>query len=145
MSMLSSTNKTSLGGARRRRAVGAVFAAALAAAGVIGVAGPAHADEPGLWCTITSTGTLSAPSPVQYGQFITVEWSAKLPDCPAPILWIDGPGFGGGGENLIGRGTSRQVRAVTEGSTMTWSLYVLDTETDSRPTRQLASTTITVL
>lgn len=124
-------------------AMGAMAIAVSTAVSVVGSVAPAYADEPGLFCTVTARGTLSAPSPVQFGQFITVQWSADLPDCPAPVLYIDGPGFGGAGDPLVGG--SRQVRAITNGSTMTWTLNVFDMETDSRPVLRLASKTITVL
>jgi len=135
-----------MNGVRRRlRAAIAVGATAVAAAGVAVVAAaPAYADEPGLFCTVTARGTMSAPSPVQYGQFITVQWSSQHDYCSSPVFYIDGPGFGGGYEN-VGDAGSRQVRAVTDGSTMTWSLHVFDMDTDSRTPAQIASVTIAVL
>ena len=133
--------------ARPRRwaaAAAATVAMVLAAAvGVIGPASPAHADEPGLFCTVTSSGTISAPSPVRFGQFITVQWSTETPYCSAPLVYMVGPGFGPG--ETVGLSGSRQIRAVTAGSTMTWSLHILDMETDSQTPAQLASRTITVL
>ena len=128
----------------RGAAAAAVTAMALAGtAGVVGSASPAYADEPGLFCTITSSGTLSAPSPANYGQFVTITWHVVGYYCPAPVVYIQGAGFGGAGEWLPFDG-SRQVRAVTSGSSLTWSLYLFDMETDSQQTVQLASRTITV-
>jgi hypothetical protein len=124
--------------------VAAVAAMALVGtAGVVGSAAPAYADEPGLFCTIASTGTISAPSPANYGQFVTVQWHVAPNYCPAPVVFIQGVGFGGGGEWLPFDG-SRQVRAVTPGTSITWTLHLYDMQTDSQQVVQLASRTITV-
>ena len=78
----------------------AVALATLSAVGVVGAvavgpATPAFADENGSeWCFL-STGSLGAPSPVSYGQFITVSWTVN-PACPDLAIWITGPGFTGG-------------------------------------------------
>ncbi|MFI7542735.1 hypothetical protein [Actinoplanes sp. NPDC049599] len=137
--------RTMLARSRRSAAVtAAVMTTALAGSlGVVGSAAPAYADEPGLFCTIASTGTISAPSPANYGQFVTVQWNIVPQYCPAPVAYIVGPGFGGAGE-WISLGGSRQVRAVTSGSTITWSLYLYDMQTGSQQTVQLARRTITV-
>jgi hypothetical protein len=124
-------------------AVAVMMTALTGSVGVVGSATPAHADEPGLFCTIASTGTVSAPSPASYGQFVTVQWNIVPSFCPAPVAYIVGPGFGGAGE-WIGLSGTRQVRAVTDGSTITWSLYLYDMQTDSQQTVQLARRTIVV-
>jgi hypothetical protein len=125
------------------RAAAVTAMALVGAAGVVGSAAPAYADEPGLFCTITSSGTISAPSPANYGQFVTVSWHVAGYYCPAPVVFIQGVGFGGPGEWLPFDG-SRQVRAVTGGSSITWSLHLYDMETDNQQVVQLASRTITV-
>lgn len=135
-------------GLRRSSRTAKVLLATLTAAGAVGLvtvgpAAPAFADENGSeWCFL-STGSLGAPSPVSYGQFITVSWTVN-PACPDLAIWINGPGFGGGNE-LLNPGGSRQVRAVTGGSTITWTLigYPMDSSTPSPIT--LATRTITVL
>jgi hypothetical protein len=126
---------------RRRSAVIAAIAIVMGMLGATAAISPAYADEPGLWCTIVSRGTITAPSPVPFGSQVNVQWSAQLDYCPAPVLWIDGPGFSG--ENLTASG-SRQVRANPDGTTMTWTMYVMDLETDSHPVLQLATKTIVV-
>jgi hypothetical protein len=130
---------------RRSAAIaGAVLTMALVGtAGVVASPAPAYADEPGLFCTITSSGTLTAPSPANYGQFVNVQWHVQATYCAAPVAYIVGPGFGGAGEWIPLDG-SRQIRAVPSGSSITWTLHLFDLETDSQQTVQLASRTITV-
>jgi hypothetical protein len=120
----------------------AMAAIAVSVLGVVGTATPAHADEPGLFCTITATGTLSAPSPVQFGQLITVGWNVSGPHCVGPVVFIQGRGFTSS-ENL-GLSGSRQVRAITDGTTLTWTLHLYDLATDSQTPVTLATRTITV-
>jgi hypothetical protein len=149
MFTMKATARRMLRAVRVRSRRSATIAAAFTTMALVGVAGvvaspaPAYADEPGLFCTIASSGTLSAPSPANYGQFVTVQWSVQANYCPAPVAYIVGPGFGGAGE-WIALGGSRQVRAVTSGSSITWTLHLFDMETDSQQTVQLASRTITV-
>jgi hypothetical protein len=135
--------------ARRSRSA-AILVATLAmavagTAGVVGTAAPAHADEPGLFCTLTSRGTVSVtPSTASFGQWVTVQWNLQLGVCSGPVLYMTGRGFGGHGENLPLSG-SRQVRAITEGSTLTWDLYLYDLATDNQSVAWMATRTITVL
>ena len=148
MSKLWSMSRRGIPAALARSRRSATIAAAVmtmalvGTAGVVGSAAPAYADEPGLFCTIASTGTLSAPSPANYGQFVTVQWNISANYCPAPVAYIVGPGFASG--EWIALSGSRQVRALTSGTTITWSLHLFDMETDSQQTVQLASRTITV-
>ncbi len=132
---------------RHRRSTTIILASVgLAIAGSVGAVGsvvPAQADEPGIFCTTTSSGTLTAPAVVPYGQLFTLQWNTHADYCAAPVVYISGPGFGGSGEWLPLNG-SRSIRAVTDGTTMTWTLTIFDLETDSQPTAQLASITITV-
>lgn len=135
--------------ARRRRKAAVVVAtlamAVAGTAGVVGTAAPAHADEPGLFCTLTSRGTISAtPSTVNFGQWVTVQWNLQLGMCSGPYLFIVGRDFAGGAVNLPLSG-SRQVRAITNGSTITWDLYLFDMATDNPASSLMATTTVTVL
>jgi hypothetical protein len=126
---------------RRRSVAVAAIAIVMGLVGATAAVSPAYADEPGLWCAIVSRGTITAPSPVAFGSQVNVQWTAQLDYCPAPVLWIVGPGFSG--ESLTAAG-SRQVRANPDGTTMTWTLYVMDLETDSHPVLQLATRSIVV-
>jgi len=114
-------------------------------AGAVGTAAPAHADEPGQFCTLTSRGTISAtPSTVNFGQWVTVQWNLQLGVCSGPYVYVVGRDFAGGAVNLPLSG-SRQVRAITNGSTITWDLYLFDMATDNPTPRHMATTTVTVL
>jgi len=127
---------------RRPRIVGALLAAlTLAAVGTVVAAGPAYADQPGQWCTIASRGKITLDrSNVQYGDPVNVHWDLKLFDCPSPIWFIDGPGFG----TAIPTTGDRQVNAVTEFNTITWTLYLYDTEVDMPVAQAIASATVVV-
>jgi hypothetical protein len=133
------------GFARHRRSTVTLASLGLAIAASVGSVAPAHADEPGVFCTITSSGTLSAPTVVPYGNFFTLQWNTRADYCSAPVVYITGPGFGGSGE-WLGLNGSRQIRAVPNGSstTMTWTLTIFDLETDSQPNQQLAQVSVTV-
>jgi hypothetical protein len=119
-------------------------AVTLASGGLVSMglsAAPAYADQPGLFCTIASRGTLSAtPSNVVYGDPVNVHWDLKLIDCPAPVWWIEGPGFGGD----IPTAGDRQVPAISDLNTITWSLYLEDFEVDAPRPELMASATVVV-
>lgn len=118
--------------------------ATFGAAGAVGTAAPALADDPGMWCIYSASGTVTAPSTAQYGQLVTVQWNVNTPVCDTGLVaFVDGPGFNGTNEDLP-LGGSRAVRAVTDGTTITWRLYVMDLDADSPYPIQLASTTMTV-
>ncbi len=127
---------------RRPRIVGALLAAlTLAAMGTVVAAGPAYADEPGLWCTIASHGKITLDrSNVQYGDPVNVHWQLNLAECPSPIWFIDGPGFG----TAIPTVGDRRVNAVTQFNTITWTLYLYDTEVDMPNPLAIASATVVV-
>jgi hypothetical protein len=131
--------------ARHRRTTIALASLGLAIAASVGTVATAQADEPGIFCTTTSSGTLSAPTVVPYGQFFTLQWSTHADYCSAPVVYITGPDFGGSGE-WLGLNGSRSIRAVPNGSatTMTWTLTIFDLETDSQPNQQLAQVSVTV-
>jgi hypothetical protein len=134
---------------RRRTRVAAVLLATAAMAvvggvGVVGTAAPAFADDPGQWCQIFVSGAITAPSTAHYGDLITVHWEVSSYCDDGLVAFVDGPQFGGFGEQLP-LGGSRDVRAVTDGTTMTWRLSILDLDSDSPIPAQLASVTITVL
>jgi hypothetical protein len=118
-------------------------AVAMAAIGVGGATAPAYADDGGNTFCFLSSGSVTAPSPVQYGQLITVQWSVSAPYCDAFATFVNGPGFGGSGDGLPADG-SRTVRALTDGATATWTLYMVDLNTGNGSVYQLASRTITV-
>jgi hypothetical protein len=126
------------------RSTGSVAAVTVLLAGLAGAAGaitPAYADEPGLFCTTSSVATMSSsPRDVQYGLPVTVRWNLVLRDCVEPVFYIVGPGFGGD----IATSGARQVPAVSDFNTITWSLYLYDIETDFRTPVQMASTTVVV-
>ncbi len=127
-------------GRRVRSATVLGAATVLAAAGAAAVGAPAYADDgPNPACWLAS-GTISAPSPVTYGQLVTVSWTVDPgPYCGDYAVAVVGPGFSGG--NVYG--SSAVVRALTNGPTATWTVELIDTVNDYP--YQLASTTISVL
>lgn len=120
--------------------VALMAAMSLGAVGLVGAAGPAYADDganPG--CYLAS-GSISAPSPVTYGQLVTVSWSVNPGDyCGDYAVIVTGPGFSGG--DVFG--SSAVVRAITAGPTATWTVELLDLV--SGYPYALASVTIRVL
>lgn len=71
------------------------------------------------------SATITAnPIGYQPGDLLTVAWSLRLRDCPGPVYYIVGPGFGG----PIPTSGSIVVKAV--GEEMDWSLYLYDIYTD---------------
>ncbi len=113
---------------------------ALGVVGLVGTAAPANADDgsdPGCYL---ATGRISAPSPVTYGQLVTVSWSVDPGDyCGDYAVAVAGPGFSGGNVS----GSSAVVRAITSGPTATWIVELIDLVHDSA--YALASVTINVL
>ncbi|KRD18819.1 PASTA domain-containing protein [Streptomyces sp. Root264] len=124
-------------------------AALLVAAALLATAfatAPAYADDPGLGCAITATGSLSvAPSPVVFGQNARVVWNAGGEGCgPDDALLITGPGFDPATEIFpVGGGSSGPV-LITSAGTVTWTLTVIDLSSDTGFTRILASVTVPV-
>jgi hypothetical protein len=125
---------------RRSRLFGTLLAAGtLATMGTVVAAGPAYADQPGEWCTILSSGKVTLDrSSIHYGDSVTVHWDLRMVECPAPIWYIDGPGFG----SAIPITGDRQVTGIT--GTTTWTLYLYDTEVDMPVARPVASATVFV-
>ena len=128
-------------GSRVRSAVALGAAGVLGAIGVVGVAAPANADDGGNLACYLARGTISAPSPVSYGQLVTVSWTVDPgPYCDDYAVVVTGPGFSGG--DVFG--SSAVVRAVVAGPTATWTVELVDLIHDGYP-YALASTTISVL
>ncbi|WP_371671895.1 PASTA domain-containing protein [Streptomyces sp. NBC_00289] len=127
---------------RSPRAVVLVTAALLATAFAVT---PAYADDPGLNCALTATGSLSvSPSPVVYGQNAQVNWGADGVGCgPDDALRITGPGFDPATDLFPVGGGSRPV-FITSTGTVTWNLTVIDLSSDTGFSRNLASVTIPV-
>jgi hypothetical protein len=127
---------------RSPRAAVLVTAALLATAFAVT---PAYADDPGLTCAITATGSLSvSPSPVLYGQNAQVSWSADGVSCgPEDALRITGPGFESATDLFPVGGGFRPV-FITSTDTVTWNLTVIDLSSDTGFTRSLASVTVPV-
>lgn len=129
-----------------RTVVTVAAALVLGTAGLLVAAAPAHADEPGLWCTVTSRANIfhsaSTPPPVEYGELITIHWTTTIGACVGPVVSIVGPGFTGGSVPLNG---SRQVRVLTSGTTATWTLFIYDLYTDNPTPTPLYSRTLNVL
>jgi len=84
-------------------------------------ASPAAADEPGMDCWLSSTAAITAPSPVHFGDFITVSWGVSS-WCTAGM----GGAFSGPGVNgeIDALGGFIQLRAVPSDTTMTWRLLI---------------------
>ena len=128
-------------GGRVRSAVALGAAVVLAGVGLAAVAAPAYADDGGNPACYLARGTISAPSPVSYGQLVTVSWTVDPgPYCSDYAIAVTGPGFSGG--NVYG--SSAVVRAVVAGPTATWTVELVDLVHDGYP-YALASTTISVL
>jgi hypothetical protein len=121
-------------------AMALVAAMALGVAGLVGAAALAYADDgPNPGCYLAS-GSISAPSPVTYGQLVTVSWSVDPGDyCGDYAVIVTGPGFSGG--DVFG--SSAVVRAIANGPTATWTVELLDLV--SGYPYALASVTISVL
>lgn len=113
---------------------------ALGVVGFVGAGAPAYADDgPNPGCYLAS-GRISAPSPVTYGQLVTVSWSVDPGDyCGDYAVIVNGPGFSGG--DVFG--SSAVVRAITAGPTATWTVELVDLVSGYPYT--LASVTINVL
>ena len=127
-------------GRRVRSAMVVGAATVLAGVGLAAAGAPAYADEganPGCYL---ATGTISAPSPVTYGQLVTVSWTVD-PGwyCGDYAVVVVGPGFSGG--DVFG--SSATVRALVSGPTATWTVELVDL--DNQYLYPLASTTINVL
>ncbi|MFE7930350.1 PASTA domain-containing protein [Streptomyces sp. NPDC057456] len=106
---------------------------------------PAYADDPGLNCAVSATGSLSvSPSPVLFGQNAQVLWGADGVDCGADdALQITGPGFDPATEIFPVGGGSRPV-FITSTGTVTWNLTVIDLSSDTGYSRVLASVAVPV-
>ncbi len=127
---------------RGRRVRSSVVLGAVTVLGAAGLAGagiPAYADDGGNPGCYLAPGAISAPSPVTYGQLVTVSWSVDpVPYCSDYAVAVTGPGFSGGDVY----GSSAVVRAVVAGPTATWTVELIDLVA-GYPS-QLASTTINV-
>ncbi|MEU9190560.1 PASTA domain-containing protein [Streptomyces sp. NPDC048484] len=128
--------------ARAPRAAVLVGAALLA---TTFAATPAYADDPGLNCAATATGSISvSPSPLVFGQNAQVQWSANGVSCFSDnALQISGPGFNPSTEIFPVGGGSRSV-FIGFTSTATWNVTVLDLSSDTGFSRHLASVTASV-
>lgn len=128
--------------ARSSRAALPVAAALVATAFA---ATPAYADDPGLNCAVTATGTISVtPTPVVYGHNAVVQWSADGVACGAEdALVISGPGFNPSTMNFPVGGGSQSV-FISQAGTVAWSLTVVDLSSDTGFSRGLGSVSASV-